>query len=122
MAKVTWLGEGDEGPEETTAFNTAFKKGEAVEVDEKTGWLARAASNRFFKIEGYTKPPPDEAEREPAVHVPPSQQTVPGPVPKGGEPVIPEAAKPPAVKESGVQSAKGTAEGGPLKPVPLHKV
>lgn len=84
MAKITWLGEGDDGPEETEGFKgMKFKKGEAVDCDDPA-ILATASTNKYFKVEGY-----DAAEKpaETPTWPPPSQQASQHAVPKGGEPV-----------------------------------
>jgi len=85
MPTITWLGEGDEGPQSTTAFGgIEFKVGEAVECkDEK--FLARAAKNQYFKVEGWeAKEATVEVEKNVTVK-PPSQQTAQYPVPKHGD-------------------------------------
>jgi hypothetical protein len=49
MAKVTWLGEGDAGPEETQAFGKTFKLGEPVEITDEEA-LKSATGNQFFDV------------------------------------------------------------------------
>jgi hypothetical protein len=51
MAKVTWLGEGDSGPEETQAYGKTFKVGEAVDIKDENA-LNSARGNQFFKVAG----------------------------------------------------------------------
>lgn len=50
MAKVTWLGEGDNDPKEIVWAGKTFKKGEAVEVDDPR-LVEKARGNRFFKVD-----------------------------------------------------------------------
>lgn len=86
MARVTWLGEGSDGPQETECWGKTFKVGEAVELDNPQH-VETARTNKFFKVEGPTAP----VAPAPPVTVPPSQQEMPGAVPKPGEPVAPPA-------------------------------
>lgn len=54
MAKLTWLGEDQEGvagPSFTTCFGRKFAKGEAVEVTDPDT-ITRARKNQFFAVEG----------------------------------------------------------------------
>jgi hypothetical protein len=90
MAKVTWLGE-DATPDlkETKRFGIVFEKGKVVEV-EQGNVVLKLSANPNFKVEGKAE------EREDLLHIPPSQQSAQGPVPKPGEPIVPETAKPEA--------------------------
>jgi hypothetical protein len=63
MAKVTWLGEGDAGPEETQAFGKTFKLGEPVEITDEEA-LKSATGNQFFDVAG-AKNQPDTIEDNP---------------------------------------------------------
>lgn len=85
MPTITWLGEGEGGAKENTFGGLTLKVGEAVECEDK-GTLARAAKNRYFKVEGYEGEvePPIDLEREVSMP-PPSQQTAQYPVPKHGD-------------------------------------
>ena len=94
MAKITWHGEGKEGPKSITWAGKEFKIGEAVEVDDPK-MLAKAKGNRFFKTEGEIR-----AEIEPALVPPPSQVSAQYPVPKGGEPVSTRPGPSPAEQKS----------------------
>lgn len=81
MAKVTWLGEGSTGPQEMEWGGKLFKIGEPVDLDDLR-LVAKAANNRFFEVSGITEVPPT-----PATVIPPSQEVMPGAVPKPGEPI-----------------------------------
>ena len=116
MGTITWLGEGEEGAKETTFAGLTLKSGEAVECDDQST-LARAAKNRYFKVEGYeaeAKQPEDEV-----LHRPPSQQSAQGPVPKAGEPVvavdIPEPPPPPESTSYGAPKPVGFSPIPPAK-------
>jgi hypothetical protein len=63
MAKVTWLGEGDAGPEETQAFGKTFKLGEPVEITDEEA-LKSATGNQFFDVKG-AKDQPETIEDNP---------------------------------------------------------
>lgn len=84
MAKITWLGEGDQGAKENKWRGQTFEKDKAVDTDDPD-LIAMARDNRFFKVEGA---PEKEGESSEVVHRPPSQQFTQFPVPKGGEPVV----------------------------------
>lgn len=83
MAQVTWLGEGDEGPDETECWGVKFKKGEAVDVNDPAA-IATAKTNQYFEVSGDEG---TETPEKPVVWPPPSQQDSQHAVPKGGEPV-----------------------------------
>lgn len=63
MAKVTWLGQGDHGPDTITQWGNTFKKGEAIEIADPSVWT-RAQGDPFFKVE--VEAPP-KAKVEPKV-------------------------------------------------------
>ena len=100
MPTITWLGTGDDGPDEAEGFRgMKFKKGEPVECDDPDT-LARASGNKYYKVEGVTaadKPPEPEplydVTREASIK-PPSQQTAQFPVPKHGDTKTLEASIP----------------------------
>lgn len=53
MAKITWLGEDEEGiagPSFTTCFDLKFPKGQPVEVNDPDT-IKRAERNVFFRVE-----------------------------------------------------------------------
>jgi hypothetical protein len=83
MPTITWLGEGEGGAEQTSLGGLALKKDEAVECDNPAV-LARAAKNKYFKVEGYE--PKEVATDAPTV---PSVVgvDVQHPVAKPGEPM-----------------------------------
>jgi hypothetical protein len=89
MAKVTWLGE-ESTPDlkKTTRFGIVFEKGKVVEV-EQGNVVLKLSANPNFKVEGKAE------EREDLLHIPPSQQSAQGPVPKPGEPIVPKTVPPP---------------------------
>jgi hypothetical protein len=89
MAKVTWLGE-ESTPDlkKTTRFGIVFEKGKVVEV-EQGNIVLKLSANPNFKVEGKAE------ERLDLVHIPPSQQSAQGPVPKAGEPIVPKEPPPP---------------------------
>ncbi len=70
MAKLTWLGEDEQGvagPSFTTAFGgVKFPKGEPVEVTDKD-IIRRARGNKFFEVSGVPGRPPkvDKPEEKP---------------------------------------------------------
>ncbi len=86
MAKVTWLGEGEDGPRENVWKGITFKIGEPVETDDLYIY-EKASGNRYFKVEG----DPPAAEPTPPVHPAPSAVSAQGPVPKAGEPLVPKS-------------------------------
>jgi hypothetical protein len=98
MAQVTWIGgEGDGGVEESTGFRgIVFKKGEAVEIEDPA-ILETASQNPHFEVTGYE--PPQEDEGGVKFWPPPSQQTVPGEVPKAGDPIPGTVPKPEPQRE-----------------------
>lgn len=95
MATVTWLGEGENGPKETTWGCYTFKVGEPVTVEDEQA-LGRAAGNIYFKVEGYEKPPekPPESETEVYIVPAPSEISAQRPFPKPGEPAPPDLIPP----------------------------
>lgn len=109
MGSIKWVGdpnaaEKEDTPESMEAFGLVFKDGE-VETEDYTK-LKKASANPFFEVEGL----PDESPRDAAVHVPPSQQSAQYPVPKAGDPVVPEepptepTAEPKAVEDTGAKA------------------
>jgi hypothetical protein len=82
MAQVTWLGEGPDGPQECGEF----KLGEPKEVTDEAR-LAKYAGNKYYKVEGWE---PKEGETGPLLHKSAVETPAQGPVPKPGEPVMPE--------------------------------
>jgi hypothetical protein len=81
MAKVTWIGEGPDGPQECGEF----KIGEPVEVTDEAR-LKKYAGNKYYKVEGWEP----KHDPEPLVHKSAVETSAQGPVPKPGEPVFPE--------------------------------
>lgn len=81
MPTVTWRGE--EGVKEVVYEGVTFVSGEPTPVDDEKV-LAKVSQNGAFKVEGWE---PTQAAPAPKTVVPPSQQTVPGPVEKPGDPV-----------------------------------
>ena len=62
MAKITWLGEDEEGiagPSFTTCFDLKFPKGQPVEVNDPDT-IKRAERNVFFRVEYTQEAEPDE--------------------------------------------------------------
>src|SRR4249919_1191501 len=92
MPTITWLGVGDDGPEETTGFrDMKFKKGEAVECEDPAV-LQRAYTNKYFEVSGWEPKGAKEGEEQPTYDLekevtvkPPSQQSAQYPVPKHGD-------------------------------------
>jgi hypothetical protein len=76
MAKVKWLGEGDEGPEETQAFGKTFKVGESVEITDEEQ-LNSAKGNQYFDVAGDKSP---TIEDDPELMAP-----IPGPAALGDQ-------------------------------------
>lgn len=96
MATITWLGEEGNDLKEMTWRNIKFEKDKAVEVTDKE-ILAKAMGNKYFKVEGYSEPPPGEGDPPPTTVVTPapSTQSAQRPAPKPGEPVqVPPVATP----------------------------
>jgi len=83
MPSVTWLGAGEGQAEVNTWRGLTFKKGEAVETDDKI-ILAEASKHPHYKVDGYEAEPTVDVEKEVTVK-PPSQQTAQYPVPKHGD-------------------------------------
>lgn len=82
-AKITWIGEGEDGPQETTLGSHKMPLGEAVEVSDPAV-IETARGNRFFKVEG--GPPKQEPYVGQPVkyqNLPPSQQDAQGSVGHG---------------------------------------
>ena len=79
MAKVTWNGE-DGGSDSTSMKGYTFKKGEAVDVDDKD-LVKKLQGNQYFTVTGA-----DDSSAKPDVAKPPSQQSAQHPVEKPGEP------------------------------------
>jgi hypothetical protein len=51
MTKVKWLGEGENGPQQTDAYGQTFKVGEAVDItDDRI--LDKARGNQYFEVAG----------------------------------------------------------------------
>jgi hypothetical protein len=67
MAEITWLGEGESGPQETRAYgDRRFRVGEPVEINDEA-IIRKARGNRLFEVSGeYEEPeeqgPADEEE------------------------------------------------------------
>ena len=80
MAKVTWLGEGESGPEETQAYGKTFKIGEPVEIKDEEA-LKSATGNQFFDVSG-AKNQPDTIEDDPELIPVPGQPAALGDVVK----------------------------------------
>jgi len=51
MPKVTWLGEGKDGPQQMEWKGQIFKVGEAVDTEDDY-IIQKAKNNKFFKVEG----------------------------------------------------------------------
>lgn len=85
MAKITWLGEGPDGPQENTWAGKTFKVGEAVDIDDL--WMIeKAQNNRFYSVTGAPQKQDSLAlgqKLNPAPSTVGSQRAVPKP----GEPV-----------------------------------
>lgn len=120
--KATWLGE-EATPDlqETTRFGTVFKKGEAVEIADMYG--SKLLHNPNFKVEGE----PEPKHEEPLTYRPPSQQSAQGPVPKAGDPIVPEMPPaPPEVVEPPPEEPPPEGETAKAKPTtgtkPLRRV
>jgi|SRR5215831_2581924 len=94
MGTVTWLGEGEGGAEETSIFNRAFKKGEAVEIEDENV-LQRLSGNKYFEVEGY-EAVDARVPTSSVTFVPLTSQAPPrGPVEKPGEPLAQDTAHEP---------------------------
>lgn len=111
--KATWKGE-EATPEleKTTRWGITFEKGKAVEIGQKNV-AVKLSVNPNFTCDGSI----DSIDQEPLTHTPPSQATMPGAVPKGGE----------AIFENPVFGQKPPPEVGPkaataTKLPPLKKV
>jgi hypothetical protein len=115
MAQVKWIGgEGDGGVEECVGFRGInFKKGEAVEIDDPAV-LETASQNPHFEVTGYEPPPEEEGGVK--FWPPPSQQTVPGEVPKAGDPIPATVPKP-----APAESQREFPDGQPHEPDPAKK-
>lgn len=121
MPTITWLGTGDDGPEETEGFKgMKFKKGEAVECDNPEV-LKRAYGNQYFEVAGWEPKEGSTVDVSKDVTVkPPSEQTAQYPVPKHGDvktieatvPNPPDPVQPPPEGESQTNKAG-------YKPIPL---
>lgn len=85
MANLTWTGE-EGSPDVIEWAGYTFRKGEAVKVDDEYV-IVKATTNRFFKVDGYTKP--DDPTPEETVLVYPSATEVSAqhPAAKPGEPI-----------------------------------
>lgn len=60
MAEITWLGEGESGPQETRAYgDRRFKVGEPVEINDEA-IIRKARGNRLFEVSGDYEPPEEE--------------------------------------------------------------
>lgn len=125
MPTITWLGVGDDGPEETTGFkNMVFKKGEAVECENEEV-LKRAYGNQYFEVSGWepkADAPTVDVTKDVTVK-PPSQQTAQYPVPKHGDVKTFEATVPnppdPVIPPEPEKSGTGTTTQSGFKPIPL---
>ena len=119
MPTITWLGVGDDGPEETTGFrDMKFKKGEAVECEDPA-ILSRAYTNKYFEVSGW-EPKEGEATIDVTKDVtvkPPSQQTAQYPVPKHGDVKTFEATVPNPPDPVSEGESQTTKTG--YKPIPL---